>query len=154
MNDVRLCHFNREGRCWGVDDVMEADHDDNTQWWTCEGHAPCWDYHSDHLPILDLRRYDGSKFRRRDVFVTILEAFQGWERDDDGRLRADRGRYRLLVQSVQTDVDEFSVEAEVSGFGTCQSWTWFCRTDDAAWLAAAAWAEGVAAAADWEAPGV
>lgn len=56
---------------------------------------------------------------------------------------------RLIVQAVQTDVDEFSVEAEVSGFGTCQSWTWFCRTDDDAWIAAAAWAEGVAAAADW-----
>lgn len=82
--------------------------------------------------------------------VTVMEAFPGWDRDEDGRLRNDRDGYRLLVQSIQTDVDEFSVEAEVSGHGASQSWTWFCRTDDDAWLAAAAWAEGVAAAADWE----
>ncbi len=75
----------------------------------------------------------------------------GWVEDDDATAwRRDTSEgYRLLVQAVATDVDEWSTEAEVSGHGTSQARLWTGDTTSGAFAAAMWWCEGVAEAADW-----
>lgn len=75
----------------------------------------------------------------------------GWVEDDDAAAwRRDTSEgYRLLVQAVRTDVDEWSTEAEVSCNGTSHTWLWIGDTTSGAFAAAMWWCEGVAEAADW-----
>lgn len=72
--------------------------------------------------------------------------------DHDGTGRWERvtgGGYRLLVQAVCTDVDEWSTEAEVSCNGTSHARVWIGDTSSGAYAAAMWWCEGVAEVADW-----
>lgn len=59
---VRFCHFHAEGRCYGKDEPLAEDYDEATVWWACEGHTPCWDHEGNDRPILDLRRYDPTRW--------------------------------------------------------------------------------------------
>lgn len=74
---------------------------------------------------------------------------RGWTDVEGTRIRETSDGYRLLVQTVRTDVDEYSIEAEVSCNGTSYAQLWLGDVSDSAIGAAMAWCEGVAAVADW-----
>lgn len=73
----------------------------------------------------------------------------GWFDYEIGKERETDDGYRLLVQTIHTDPDEYSTEAEVSCNGTSHARVWFGDTSAAALAAAMWWCEGVAAVADW-----